>query len=148
MAWLEVHHGSSRTTILMGRCAFKIPSLYDWEHFLLGLLANGHENKFQSTAPKYLCPILFRLPGGFLNVYPRCDITRGDAKTAIEFFTRLYELEESGDGEEIVLQIVEYKPDSVGTFEGKIYAIDYGSGGCYEINKETHAINLTVSSLK
>jgi hypothetical protein len=74
-AYVSVLHGATRTVILVGRWAVKLPNLrYGWRPFLRGLIANGIEREWwRDTRDPRLCPVLFGVPGGWLLVMPRCE---------------------------------------------------------------------------
>ena len=66
-----------------------------------------------------LCPVLFALPGGFLNV-----MRRAEPLTREEFFA----LDFKAFVEKLGYCVpVENKLDSFGKLSGKIVAVDYGS---------------------
>jgi hypothetical protein len=124
----NIKKGTTRNVWLVGKYAIKFPTFYSWELFLEGLLGNLHEHKFGKCVAPYVAPILFRFPLGFMNVYPRCDVKERDnvySKTFFESFDKLEECKGT-----VLYQIVEYKPDSVGMYNNKLVAVDYGSSGC------------------
>ena len=112
--------GSTRWVILIGRFAFKIPSLHSWKNFLWGLLANIQEVEFSkcNEMKHKLCPVKFYLPLGFLVVMPRVKILSKDdlPKEALEKFC-------VDDNFTIPAEL---KHDSFGYFKGKLVAVDYG----------------------
>ena len=109
-----ITRGVTRTVIIIGNYVFKFPCLhYKWDNFLTGLLCNIQEIKFKNLSDK-LCPILFYLPGGFLNVMPKCKMISED-----EFYTL--------DLKDYINLPIEFKQDSFGKLNNKIVAIDYGS---------------------
>ncbi len=112
---MEIRHGTTRTVLLIGRWAFKIPSFVEWRLFLLGLLANMQERKFTTLGDPLLCPVIFQVPGGFLCVMPRCT-----PLTRHEYSEHLVELKNWP-------LPVEHKLDSVGWLNGRIVAVDYGN---------------------
>ena len=112
--------GSTRWVLLIGKLAFKIPSLHSWKNFLFGLLANMQEvefNKCKEMKHK-LCPIKFYLPLGILVVMPRVRILKKDElpKKALKKFC-------FDDNFKIPSEL---KHDSFGYFKGKLVAVDYG----------------------
>lgn len=114
-------NGATRYVSLIGRWAFKIPSLHSWRNFLWGLLANIQEVNFWESGIGVgkLCPVLFHLPLGFLVVMPRCRIL-----SAAEFKGFQYEaFVDCGDWR----VPVEAKPDSFGWLKRSVVAVDYGS---------------------
>ena len=112
--------GSTRWVLLIGRFAFKIPSLYSWRNFLWGLLANMQEVEFSRCIDMKhkLCPVKFYLPLGFLVVMPKVRILKPDElpKEVLEKFC-------IEDNFKIPAEI---KHDSFGYFKGNIVAVDYG----------------------
>ncbi len=112
--------GCTRMVLLIGRWAVKIPRLnYGWTFFLRGLLCNMQEVAFSRTGWPELCPILWRVPGGFLSVMARArPLTDQEWHDAdIEAFreTPSYKVP------------VELKRDSFGILGGRLVAVDYGS---------------------
>lgn len=119
---VTILNGATRTVALVGRYAFKLPSLrYGWRPFLRGLIANGIERDWwRSGCNDGLCPILFSLPLGFLVVMPRCEpVTNLDDELYESFVNRVdYTLP------------VENKEDSFGWLGGdggRLVAVDYGN---------------------
>lgn len=112
--------GSTRWVLLIGRLAFKIPSLHSWKNFLWGLLANMQEVEFSKCIDMKhkLCPIKFYVPLGLLVVMPKVRILLKDElpKEALEKFC-------IEDGFKIPAEL---KYDSFGYFKGKLVAVDYG----------------------
>lgn len=68
--------GYSRDTILIMSFAIKVPSLRNgWKPFLLGLMGNIKElETWNVSKHPRLSRVLFCIPGGWLNVYPRYTI--------------------------------------------------------------------------
>ena len=119
-AYYLLKKGSNRWVFLIGRFAFKIPSLYSYKNFLWGLLANMQEKEFNSIdeLKDRLCPVIFYIPFGLLVVMPRARVLKIDeiSKEELEKFCTL---------EEKYIP-AELKHDSFGYFKGKLVAIDYG----------------------
>ncbi len=111
--------GSTRLVILTKNYAFKFPSFYSWESFLRGLLWNMQESLFWTLQDSRLCPIIFSIKGGFLNVMQRAEELSREEFFEIDF--------ESFVKSPNLLIPVENKLDSFGKINGKIVAIDYGS---------------------
>ena len=113
-------NGSTRWVLLIGCFAFKIPSMYNWKNFLLGLLANMQEIEFSkcNDIKHKLCPIKFYLPFGLLVVMPKVRILVKDelSKEVLEKFC----------AEDNFKIPAELKYDSFGYFKGKLVAVDYG----------------------
>lgn len=87
--------GSTRYVFFIGKYAFKIPSFYSYDNFLLGLLANRNEVRFSKINHvfyrKRLCPIKFYLPLGLLVVMPRCKPITTLSDETFEMFTKSLE---------------------------------------------------------
>lgn len=105
--------GVTRTVVLFDRWAFKFPSLYSWEFFLRGLLANIQENNWWNwTNDDRLCPVIFCVPTGILLVMPKAkNVSHGE----IPEFDSLDGLPR------------DYKLENFGKLNNKIVLIDYGS---------------------
>ncbi len=111
--------GTTRLVILTKNYAFKFPSFYSWKFFLQGLLGNMQESLFWTLHDSKLCPVLFSIKGGFLNVMPRAQELSLEEFIAFDF--------ESFVQTPNFLIPVENKLDSFGKINGSIVAIDYGS---------------------
>lgn len=121
VTWLALRRdGITREVLLLGQCAIKIPKCsYGWSYFLRGLLANMQEKAFSDAAWPELCPVVFALPGGWLNV-----MRRAVEMTDAEF--------ESFDYNAFVEHVdytvpAERKSSSFGWLDGRPVVIDYGS---------------------
>src|SRR3954452_23414700 len=113
----RILRGSNRWTVLAGRFALKVPNPSSWRSLLYGLLNNMNEQWAASVAEgQSHCPVRLYIPGGFLNVMPRCE-PLNDADWR-EFAGCLPAF--AGGLE------VEQKPDSFGKVGGRIVAVDYG----------------------
>ncbi len=106
--------------VVCKRLAFKFPTYRQWENFLRGLLANMHESRFSDLNHPLLAPVLFSMPGGWLNVMPA-------AKVSSEHLATWISHAENDRYREMLFNIVEEKVDSVGLIDGQVKAIDYGS---------------------
>lgn len=102
--------------------AFKIPSVFEWRLFLHGLIGNMQERTFSGFCPDKLCPLLFSLPGGFLNVMPECKPLSSEFYLDEFDFDDFCACDEGAD----VSGIVEDKRDSFGVLGNRIVAVDYG----------------------
>jgi hypothetical protein len=111
--------GATRHVILTSRFAWKIPSLWSWRNFLLGLLANLQERCVSELKIPELAPVLFALPLGFLVVMPRARILTDEEFRQLDY---LAFAERPGS-----ILPVERKRESFGWLNGRIVAIDYGS---------------------
>jgi hypothetical protein len=111
--WINTN-GCSRLVFLTRTKAYKLPVLYSWRNFLYGLLNNM--NEAETSSRQGTCPVLWKLPFGFLNVMPRTE-----ELSDIEFSNL--------DVNDFCMHnkiVVEDKRDSFGKLNGKIVAIDYG----------------------
>ena len=116
--------GSTRTTILIGKYAIKIPSFVEYRLFLYGLLGNLQEKEFWDGLPDsrdHMCPVLFSFPGGFFNI-----MARAEPVTMEQFLIYADDWYQEAKAYSIP---VECKMDSWGYVDGKLVAIDYGGGG-------------------
>lgn len=119
--------GANRLVILTRRHAFKLPNLLGgWWAVLWGLIdniqerrANGRVRRWPGPAQDGICPLLFSLPGGFLNVMPRAR-----PLTDLEWATFDYAAHVNRGAYWIS---AEHKRDSFGVLDGAIVAIDYGN---------------------
>lgn len=109
--------GTTRITILIGNFAVKIPNIRSYRLFLCGLLNNlsesllsRHNNLYEEYGLQ-LCPVIFSLPGGFMNIMPRAEVC-----TNIPHVARYQDLPDC----------IERKPDSFGYVKNKLMVIDYG----------------------
>jgi hypothetical protein len=115
---LDVCYGSTRTVLLIGKYAVKIPAMVSWKHFLNGLLGNIQESEFNTLNHPKLCPVLFALPLGFLIVMPRCENVSREVFYSLDFKRFVKERN--------LLLPVEDKLSSFGMLNGKVVAVDYG----------------------
>lgn len=118
---MKIKIGSSRICILTKNYAFKIPRLSPYRSFLRGLLANLQEQSFWKYCHyDELCPIVFSLPLGFMNVmYRASELNENDFPLVDSFLTNLkikdYDIPFESD-----------KLSSLGKLNGKIVIVDYG----------------------
>lgn len=129
---MKLIHGRTRSVLLIGDYAIKFPYLKSWPYFVRGLLDNMFEKSYNRFPSEFLVPLLFSLPGGVLNVYPRCTvITHAKDSQLWKLFRILYE-----EDNEYILNIIECaEPSNFGYYQGRIVAIDYGHGRQYFTNK-------------
>lgn len=112
-------YGTHRTVYLVGKYAIKRPVFVEWRLFLLGLLANMQEARFSKTGWPELCPVIFSVPGGFLNIMYRAAPLEHEAFMQMSFNDFVERPEYRVP--------VEDKRDSFGVLDGRIVAVDYGS---------------------
>jgi hypothetical protein len=106
--------GFNRWVILTRRWAFKFPAPYSWRSFLYGMLNNMNEAE-QGRGKSTACPVVWRLPGGILNVMPRCEPLTPEQFATIDVSEfKKHKL------------VVEPKHDSFGVLDGVIVAVDFG----------------------
>lgn len=115
----RVRSGCSRTVLLVGGLALKVPTLrYGWRPFLRGLLCNMNEMDWRRNNDPRLCPIVWAAPGGWLLVMRRArELTPAEW---VRFDRQAFD--RSGD----YAVPAEAKPDSFGVYAGRIVAVDYG----------------------
>lgn len=106
--------GITREVLLVGNLVFKFPSMRSWYLFLEGLQSNMNES-YRSKYSDGFCPTFTVLPGGFLNVQPRCLPTTLSIEEYEDFLLR-----------HPMHSCVEYKDCSFGIFNEKKVAVDYG----------------------
>jgi hypothetical protein len=112
--------GATRRVVLLGPLALKLPrARYGWAPFLRGLLCNMQEVAFSGTGWPELCPVLWRVPGGFLVV-----MRRARPLTDAEWFGLDVAGFKYGPDYDVP---VECKRDSFGVVDGRVVAVDYGS---------------------
>ncbi len=114
-----IRYGTTRTVLLIGNWAIKIPSFIEWRLFLLGLLANMQERKFSATKWPELCPVLFGMPGGWFLVMRRAAPLSDAEWDALD--PQIFCAPEDH------FVPAEAKRDSFGTLNGRIVAVDYGN---------------------
>lgn len=113
-----IRHGITRTVILIGRYAIKVPSLrYRGRFFLQGCLANVSERDTYRgwngrRHYKPLCPVLWCSWGGLLLVMARAEPIPDETWAAAEkaWFTHLDP---------------DWKRDNLGIYLGRLVLIDY-----------------------
>lgn len=114
-----IRRGTTRTVLLLGRWAIKVPSHVSWRLFLIGLLANMQERQFAVTGWPELCPVVFGLPGGWFIVMRR-------AAPLTDEEWDVFDPQGFCDPGDRTIP-AEAKRDSFGKLNGGIVAVDYGS---------------------
>lgn len=136
-----VNWGATRWVFLIGRYAFKVPRPTDhWTIFVRGMLCNAQEKNFTTIKSPSICPVVFSLPFGLMNVMPRCDEVPPNLFSELELGGQVHDLivkyppEENPDFRDAVVSDtadnilpVELKRDSFGLLQGRLVAVDYGS---------------------
>lgn len=121
----EIKYGTTRTVLLVGGLAIKIPSMVEWRLFLYGLLGNMQEARWWREMPDsraMMCPVLFAVPGGFLTVKRRATPVTDE-----EWFYQSADGRDWYEEAHALCIPVENKVDSWGRIDGRIVAVDYGS---------------------
>lgn len=123
----KIKHGSTRTTILIGKFAIKIPSFVGKEFrlFLLGLVGNIDEHwRSHCHFNNAVNPVIFHIPGGWLNVYRRAE-----PLTEIQWISFDYHYHCNYTcrlvDRFVHMNFIENKYDSFGIVDDKIVAVDY-----------------------
>lgn len=119
MSLWEVRRGATRVVILTKNYALKVPTFESWELFLCGLLSNMSEVVWNVIECENLCPVIWSIPGGFLNVMPRVETF--DTYLETDAYMELF-----GEREDYTLTFVENKPNHFGYYKNNIVAVDYG----------------------
>jgi hypothetical protein len=105
---VEVRHGKSRTVVLAGPVAVKLPSLLGWRRFLWGLLSNLAERE-RAGVPG-ACPIVWAAPLAAVLVVRRAEPLPEGAEIP---------------GHVRALTGIDDKPCSYGIVGGEVVAVDY-----------------------
>lgn len=111
--------GTTRRVMLIGRHAYKFPSIASWPLFLYGLLANMQEVQFSKAGWPELCPVVWSVPGGLLVVMRRATPLTAEEWAALD-------VDRWSVTEDYTVP-VEDKRDSFGTLDGRLVAVDYGN---------------------
>lgn len=122
-----IRRGISRTVILIGKYAIKVPSLRThgdgirgsiWS-FARGVVANHSEITWYQYDVKNLCPILWHGLFGLVIVMPRCEQYIVDDKTEEKMYT--------GDfcPVDFDILITDNKPENYGILNGNVVMVDY-----------------------
>lgn len=115
----RLEYGCTRTVLLFGAWAIKVPATVEWRLFLLGLLANMQETLWSKTGWPELCPVLWSVPGGFLVVMRRARVLTDEEFMSLDLKTWI----NCGD----YTVPAEIKSNSFGYLDGRLVAIDYGN---------------------
>ena len=138
MGWKLCRRGITRTVLLAGRWAVKVPSLRPrgaglpgmlWG-FCRGVLANQSERTWWRHATDdmrpHLCPVLHSWLGGIINVYPRCEPFLVDAVPAAPM------LKHQNKPNTHQPPPGDTNPEKKGWLDGRVVLLDYDMGwnGC------------------
>lgn len=115
---MHVHRGITRTVLLVGRWAVKVPSLRSYNDGVAGVLwsishgvqANLSERTWSGSDAGY-CPVLWSL-AGLVNVYPRCAPV--DPAAVIDY-----------DAVAEWNCPTDRKPENLGWLDGRLVWVDY-----------------------
>lgn len=111
---MVVARGASRTVLLIGRWALKLPSLYGWRTFLKGLLHNMRErDTWAWERHPGLAPVLWCLPGGWLLCMRRAGLLRAGAEVYL-------------GRDACLLADDDVHAANVGVLDGRTVIFDYG----------------------
>ena len=112
-----VRSGCTRLVLLVGPWAVKLPHfLRGWRDGLYGLCGNMNEAE-RSGAPA-ACPVLWRIPGGFLLVMRRADALADEEFACLDAPSLC----------DPQLTSTERTRDSFGRLpDGRVVVVDYGS---------------------
>lgn len=122
---MKLCYGTTRTVILIGGYAIKIPVFTEWRLFLSGLLANIQEVTFSRAGWPELCPVIWSIPGGWLVVMQRAEPLTREQFFALNYAEWIKGGKDLPKGEWVIP--VENKQDSFGYLDGRLVAVDYGS---------------------
>lgn len=116
---VAVRRGCTRLCLLVGPWAVKVPNVArGWRDSLFGLIGNTKEAELSRRGWPELCPVLWRVPGGFLLVMRRARVM-----TEAEFAA--FDAPAFCDRPERPVP-AERKPDSFGWLGGRPVVLDYG----------------------
>ena len=112
-------HGCNRIVFLTKRYAFKVPNCRNFFQFCWGLIDNMHERRVWKAGHAGICPLVFSIPGGFLNVMPRARVMTEEEFASFDSVA----FRNRGD----YWLTAEDKASSFGWLNGEIVALDYGN---------------------
>ena len=125
---MKLRKGYRRWTLLIGNYAFKFPALSSLDAFTEGLLHNISEYGFSLIEEPLLCPVIWHMPGGLLNVMPRCEcgVWPGWEEKDCALLDEWQAMAEASPRKNLLSHIVDMKEDSVGLLpNGAVVAVDY-----------------------
>ncbi len=112
--------GCHRIVVLTKNWAIKVPNFTDgWRLFLTGLLANMQERVFSKAQWPELCPVVFSIPGGWLNVMPKAKLMSDEEFCVFDASSFINKPDYRIP--------TELKSNSFGWLNGSIVVIDYGT---------------------
>lgn len=117
--------GCTRVVFLIGEYAIKIPTIYSWEMFLHGLLANCKERWWAKHSrgmnEPMLPPIVWVCPGGWMSIQRRVRPIRHRGLFYIELY---HAIAKSKVPDRFWLS--DLKPENFGWYQGRLVKIDLG----------------------
>ena len=124
-----VTRGANRLVLLTPGLAWKVPNVRRWFQACWGMIDNMQERRANGLGPwgrrqDGICPLVFSLPGGLLNVMRRARPLT-DAEWA-GFDPAGHCRRQFPDGTVYWIS-AEPKRDSFGVLDGRIVALDYGN---------------------
>lgn len=124
----RMRYGSTRIVFVFDKFVIKVPYYKNWKRFLKGLIANLNEAMLSSSYPdsRYLVPVTWSAPGGWLLVMPN---VRDCAEPLVAaFMVDLFRGDNTEDQEaDEVKRYCEYIVDNYGMYKGKPMCRDYGT---------------------
>lgn len=117
MSAVKIHRGITRTVLLAGRWAVKVPSLRTHSDGVRGVMwslcrgISANLSECQWSGSPGVCPVRWSLLAGVVNVYPRCAPVDPD-----------HVIDWEGIG---FLAPTDRKHQNVGWFHGHIVMVDY-----------------------
>lgn len=117
---MKITSGVTRIVFIFDRFVIKIPNFTcQWNHFLLGLLANINEDKawknaefhFNGDVSHLLCPVIWYSWGGWVLVMEKAIVC--DNNEEIDY--KIWENNHFWDN----------KPSNFGYYKGRLVKIDY-----------------------
>lgn len=112
MTRFAVRRGMTRTVVLVGRYAIKLPLGRSWRMCLYGLLSNMQEAAWGRLRLPVLCPVVWAVRGGWLVVMRRTLPYPADWPLPDEVAQHY--------------PWVDFKAENFGLLEGRVVVVDYG----------------------
>ncbi|QBO61594.1 hypothetical protein G17_00098 [Escherichia phage vB_EcoM_G17] len=116
--------GATRTVILIGEYAIKIPTFKSWKLFLTGMIANLNERswmQYSNRSDSSICPTLWSSCTGLVTVQKRCKPVQHRGLFWVELCALALNSELSTD-----FFYSDAKPENFGYLGGKLVKLDYG----------------------
>lgn len=114
---MRVRHGITRTVLLIGRYAIKVPTMqYGLDAWAWGIVSNNSEREWHSYDEwrGRVAPVLHSWLGGLIQVYPRCASFDPQTMDYPKFPS---------------FAPSDQKPDNYGVLNGAVVCIDYAVPG-------------------